>query len=290
MLGPQIIHNSVLIFTDALEPMRVNPIIEVVAQTGSTNTDLLLRDQLTAVPVVRIAWQQTGGRGTRGKPWVSNAHDSLTFSLGWCQSMPSVSLASWSIVVGVVLCHWLSQQTDCRPLKVKWPNDLVFGEFVGANSSIDPELSGFQLLKVAGILVESRIQADHLRLVTGIGINLRAPPMASVAHALPIGAIYKAATPAQLTQDAKLVLAQNLAQVLVEAWAQFERVGLAPFLPLFAQFDALKDQSVSWLDLDSQVTRRGRCLGVDENGLLIVEAPGLPTQRLDSASAQVRLA
>jgi BirA family transcriptional regulator, biotin operon repressor / biotin---[acetyl-CoA-carboxylase] ligase len=281
--------------------MRNHASIEVVTQTGSTNSDLLQRETLGAQPVLRIAWHQTDGRGTRGKPWVSHVNDSLTFSLGWCQSLPSVPLACWSIVVGLVVCQRLAQLPGSRPLSVKWPNDLVSVEKVSANINLESEFTALSVSKVAGILVETRLQGDQLRLVTGIGLNLQVPRLAplptanqespnSIAAApLPVGAIYAQATPAQLANAAKQVLAQDLAEDLLAAWRQFELSGFASFVGLLDRFDVLKDQSVNWREVDGGLIQHGHCLGVDQHGLLVVQAPGMPVQRLNSASAQVRL-
>jgi len=57
--------------------------IEVVAETGSTNADLLARVDRLAVPTLLAAERQTAGRGRAGRTWISAPGESLTFSLAW---------------------------------------------------------------------------------------------------------------------------------------------------------------------------------------------------------------
>jgi BirA family biotin operon repressor/biotin-[acetyl-CoA-carboxylase] ligase len=57
--------------------------VEVVAETGSTNADLMARLHELQAPVLRIAEHQTAGRGRAGRVWHSISGGVLTFSLAW---------------------------------------------------------------------------------------------------------------------------------------------------------------------------------------------------------------
>jgi BirA family biotin operon repressor/biotin-[acetyl-CoA-carboxylase] ligase len=57
--------------------------VEVVAETGSTNADLLARAHALEAPVLLAAEHQTAGRGRAGRSWLSAPGHSLTFSLAW---------------------------------------------------------------------------------------------------------------------------------------------------------------------------------------------------------------
>ncbi len=258
----------------------VKPIVEVVAQTGSTNTDLLERDSLGSKPVLRLAWQQTQGRGTRQKQWVSSANDSLTFSLGWQANLSSAAISGWSVIVGVVLCNGLANVAGCRPIGIKWPNDLAY-------------FSEGQLHKVGGILVESRVQADQVRLVTGVGLNLYCPTSTPImnhqADSLPVAALCDQVVAWQTNQASKLLLVERIATDLCLAWQQFQAQGLSAFTDPFKQFDLLRSRSVQWLDSNTQHKLTGRCQGINAQGHLLVELANGTIQSLDSASAQVRL-
>src|SRR5260363_387541 len=50
--------------------------IEIVPETGSTNTDLMTRlraSKMLEQPIARIAYRQTAGRGQRGRRWAMRA-------------------------------------------------------------------------------------------------------------------------------------------------------------------------------------------------------------------------
>ena len=79
--------------------------IEVVDETGSTNADLLARCATLAGPTLRIAGQQTAGRGRAGRPWVSQADASLMFSLAWPFKGPLHRLVGLPLAVGVALAE-----------------------------------------------------------------------------------------------------------------------------------------------------------------------------------------
>lgn len=120
-----------------------------VAQTGSTNADLL---ELAQSGVSEGLWlraeRQTGGRGRQGRVWLSppgNLYASTLIRLR-PGDPPAHTLA---LVAGVAL-H------DCVSLgSLKWPNDLLID---GA--------------KVAGILLERTEDA----VVIGFGVNIAQAP------------------------------------------------------------------------------------------------------------------
>ena len=97
--------------------------IEVVDETGSTNADLLARCASLAGPTLRIAGQQTAGRGRAGRPWVSQPDASLMFSLAWPFKGPLHRLVGLPLAVGVALAE--SMTALGVPVQLKWPNDLL---------------------------------------------------------------------------------------------------------------------------------------------------------------------
>jgi BirA family biotin operon repressor/biotin-[acetyl-CoA-carboxylase] ligase len=114
-------------------PIRV----EVVAQTGSTNADLLARAPGLDAPVLLVAEHQTAGRGRAGRSWLSS---------------PGLPLA-----VGTALAETLGRLG--QPVQLKWPNDVLK----------DGD-------KLAGILVETAHADDGaVWAVIGIGLNLAMP-------------------------------------------------------------------------------------------------------------------
>ena len=133
--------------------------IRTVPETGSTNADLLdaLRgDERVAEGDWLVADRQTAGRGRHGREWfdgVGNFMGSTVVRIGPGDPAPS----SLALVMGLALYEAvLSVVPDPAPLKLKWPNDLVFGT-----------------AKLAGILLEMRGET----VVAGVGVNLGQAPV-----------------------------------------------------------------------------------------------------------------
>jgi BirA family transcriptional regulator, biotin operon repressor / biotin---[acetyl-CoA-carboxylase] ligase len=101
-----------------------------------------------------VAEHQTEGRGRKGRKWISPFGSNLYFSLGVNLPMGLSALGGLSLAVGIGLSKLLNRYTD-RPVKLKWPNDLL----------VDNR-------KLAGILVEASGDSnDNSFLNVGVGIN-----------------------------------------------------------------------------------------------------------------------
>lgn len=140
------------LLTDLVARLSTVSAIEWIAETGSTNADLLA----AGVPVgqVLLTDSQTAGRGRRGRVWHAPAGTSL---MGSVLLRPTLAPASWGVlplVAGTAVvqaCRALLPGVDPARLSLKWPNDLL--------------IDG---VKAAGILVE----AASGTAVVGIGINV----------------------------------------------------------------------------------------------------------------------
>ena len=133
--------------------------VEAVAQTGSTNVDLMLRLSGLSRPLLRVADRQSAGRGRAGRPWRSEPAATLTFSLAWRFVRPLHALLGLPLAVGVALVEAL--QVFGVQAQLKWPNDVLRD---GA--------------KLAGVLIETAAdvaQPEVTWAVVGIGLNLDVP-------------------------------------------------------------------------------------------------------------------
>src|SRR4051794_36823048 len=81
--------------------------IEVIAETGSTNADLLSRLDSLQAPLLLVAERQTAGRGRAGRSWHSEPGATLTFSLAWKFERPLQALAGLPLAVGVAIAEAL---------------------------------------------------------------------------------------------------------------------------------------------------------------------------------------
>ena len=240
----------------AVQPLLPGFSVEVVTAIDSTNTELMRRARSGQHgPVLLVALEQTAGRGRRGKAWVSQPGDSLTFSLG----LP-LAPADWSglsLAVGVGLAEHLHPE-----IRLKWPNDLWW-----------------QGRKLGGILVETASVGAQRYAVVGVGLNLATPtvPMAQgsqgsqgsqatseggvpVAVVPPVG--LRALPGEHGARDAGQWLAA-LVPALVQDLLLFERDGFAAFARRFAALDALVGLQVQLSD-----GQTGMVAGVGPGGAL----------------------
>lgn len=128
--------------------------IDVVAETGSTNADLIARaDRGEAVDgAVLIAENQTAGRGRQGRSWSAVPYAQITMSVGVdAASVPSQAWGWLPLATGVAIVDAVAD-TGVRA-GLKWPNDVLAG-------------GG----KLAGILAE--VAAARREVVIGLGLNV----------------------------------------------------------------------------------------------------------------------
>lgn len=156
----------------------MTPHVVHVAQTGSTNADLIALAQTGAAEGVWLrADRQTGGRGRLGRAWASpvgNLYASTVVRVRAADpaaaTLALVAAVALEEVVSVYLCSGAGRSPESQRdahvtqgsglrrsagISVKWPNDLLVK---GA--------------KLSGILLERASDA----VVVGFGVNLAAHP------------------------------------------------------------------------------------------------------------------
>ena len=125
--------------------------VRVVAETGSTNADLLAKARSGAAEgLVLVAEAQTSGRGRMGRRWISPPRRALTFSVLLRPAVPAGLLGWVPLLAGVAVASALEQAAGVGA-RLKWPNDVLVDD-----------------AKIAGILAERWGNA----VVIGTGINV----------------------------------------------------------------------------------------------------------------------
>ena len=234
--------------------------IEVVAETGSTNADLLARVALDntiantgdtaplalTAPTLLAAEMQTAGRGRAGRPWLSAPAAALTFSLAWPFVGPLQALVGLPLAVGVTLAETLADFGVA--VQLKWPNDVLQGG-----------------RKLAGILIETATAPDkQVWAVIGIGLNIALPEKLQQQ----IGRS-TANLPPAAAQDRDLLLAALL-NALARNMLQFASEGLAGFIERWNHLHAFAGQQVLVLD-QGKTLYEGVALGIDQIGRLLLQ-------------------
>jgi BirA family biotin operon repressor/biotin-[acetyl-CoA-carboxylase] ligase len=223
--------------------------IEVVDETGSTNTDLLERAaQGGASGTVLVAELQTLGRGRRGRDWHSGLGGALTFSVLWRFEQGAGFLSGLSLVVGIALARVLRRH-GAEDVMLKWPNDVLWRH-----------------LKLAGILIE--LAGDVMGptvAVVGVGINLRLPESVKARIDQPVADLARIG----IEVDRNRLFAEILAELDV-VLSKFSNEGFAPFREEWDRMHAYQDRMVR-LRMPDKTELEGKVEGVAEDGALMIK-------------------
>jgi BirA family transcriptional regulator, biotin operon repressor / biotin---[acetyl-CoA-carboxylase] ligase len=146
-------------------------LITAVAETGSTNADLLTA--IRAGELLRegdwlVADRQRAGRGRQGREWFDGAGNFMgsTVVRPGPHDPPAPTLA---LLAGLALYEAVAPLLpDPAALSLKWPNDLLVGR-----------------AKLAGVLLEREGDA----VIVGIGVNLAAAPRVDGRETVALSAI-----------------------------------------------------------------------------------------------------
>jgi BirA family biotin operon repressor/biotin-[acetyl-CoA-carboxylase] ligase len=135
--------------------------IDVVAETGSTNADLIARAAAgeDVDGAVLVAEHQTAGRGRNGRSWSGVPRTQVTMSVG--VSVDDIPNSAWGwipLVTGLAVLDAVAAAGVTAGLK--WPNDVL----------ARPPAHG----KLAGILAEVAAPASVVVIGIGLNVSLRA--------------------------------------------------------------------------------------------------------------------
>lgn len=127
-------------------------------EVDSTNSYARSLNQDKTQPLVITTDCQMAGRGQRGNIWESEPCKNLTFSLVvyplWLLPARQFEL---SMLVSIAIVNAIRPMVpDSHLLKIKWPNDIYYGDS-----------------KLSGILIENSIGAASIeKSIIGIGLNV----------------------------------------------------------------------------------------------------------------------
>jgi BirA family biotin operon repressor/biotin-[acetyl-CoA-carboxylase] ligase len=238
--------------------------MHVLAATVSTNDDAL-RAAREGAPhgETWVAEHQSGGRGRRGREWVSAAGESLLFSVVLRLSCAPARLPPIALVAGLAVRVAVMRSLPGVDVKIKWPNDV----FVAGR-------------KVAGVLIETVTVGRSVQaVVLGVGVNVHtrvfpddiAAIATSVALHSPVG-----------PPDRASLLADTLASLDGDLHVVVSR-GLGLFRARLDAADGLRGLRVA-----SEAGDAGVASGIDDDGNLLVRRDDGSLARWNSG--EVRLA
>lgn len=248
------------------------PSVQWIEEVGSTNAELLelaRRDRDTASwPRLLGCYHQTRGRGRAGRPWLDHEGQTLMFSCGFMLPIAPRLLAGIAPALGIAACASLRAIAghQAHRLTMKWPNDIMLDDS-----------------KLAGILVESRIQGPHVLLVAGIGLNLSG-------HSHLSEQLHRhVADWAQLenTTTNRFEIAAAISQSWFECLCGYDENRLLSLREQLRGFDYLLDKPVTILD-GNQVQMHAVACGLANDGRLLVKSDDGAVQSVSVGDISVR--
>lgn len=138
--------------------LRTIESLAVLPRVTSTNAiarrvvNECIENELFLPRAIIVAGEQTEGQGRNARSWSSPAGKGIYATTLFAR--PVAELALVPLHMAVLVASFLRETFDIDA-RVKWPNDIL----------VDGR-------KIAGILIEAKIQEEHAFLLAGIGINV----------------------------------------------------------------------------------------------------------------------
>ncbi|MDB9974552.1 biotin--[acetyl-CoA-carboxylase] ligase [Candidatus Thioglobus sp.] len=191
-----------------------------------------------------VTREQTHGKGQHGREWLSQKDGSILFSIRQTFGI-DINLSGFSLVVGLAIIKALEKECRIDGFKIKWPNDIYFR---GA--------------KLAGILLENRIQEGSQSITIGVGLNYHLEQemfcdipwidLSKIAKKLP---------------DIHELTASIINNILSMA-TYFKLNGLSSLISQWDQYDMLKGVKLKSIEFGRSF--EGEVLGISDQGALKV--------------------
>ncbi|MBX7515318.1 biotin--[acetyl-CoA-carboxylase] ligase [Qipengyuania sp. GH38] len=220
--------------------------IEYLAETGSTNADLLeriRRGERVSEGNWLVADSQLAGKGRQGRTWFDGSGNFMGSTVVEVRARDP-SPASLALVAGLAVYETVVAMTsEPGALALKWPNDLLLR---GA--------------KLAGILLEREGEA----IVVGIGVNLNKAPDLPDRETIALSAL----GPAPGRDQFASLLARQLDTEL-ERWRTF---GLPPLIRRW-ELAAHPQGTQLRVQPPGEDPLHGAFAGLDDSGALQLRLP-----------------
>jgi BirA family biotin operon repressor/biotin-[acetyl-CoA-carboxylase] ligase len=189
---------------------------------------------------------QTAGRGQRGNQWEGAPAENLMLSVVWQPTfLAATEQFRLSQAVALGVHDWAAALLGTAPnLKLKWPNDLYYGD-----------------QKLGGILIENSLSGPKIQYsIIGIGMNIN-----QQAFAVPTATSFSQLTGRAYSREA---LAARLLESLERRYLQL-RAGQVGALRRDYLQALYRYQEIHPFIIDGR-TVSGQIVGVEEDGRLAV--------------------
>ncbi|MGM0921617.1 MAG: biotin--[acetyl-CoA-carboxylase] ligase [Bacillota bacterium] len=213
-----------------------------------------------------VADQQTSGRGRLARAWYSPKQTGIWMSMILRPKIPINKTPQLTLLTAVALIQAIEEVTGLTP-EIKWPNDIL--------------ING---KKIVGILTELQAEADRVHsVIIGVGMNVN--------HTLD-------QFPEELQGIATSIAAEtgepaDRAQVIQAIMKNFEKLytsylihGFKPVKLLWESYAISLNKNLIARTL--QGTIRGRAIGIDDEGVLLLETNEGNIEKIYSADIEIQ--
>ncbi len=215
---------------------------------------------------IAICDEQSGGRGRRGRSFVSPPHVGIYFSIILRPQFKPSAVMQIPLLTGVAVSQAIAGVTALHP-RIKWPNDIL--------------ING---KKVCGILAEMKAGSDIVDyVILGIGVNVNTPgevfpeDVALIATSL-------AAESGKPVSRIKLV--QGILENLEIFYYEFLTKGFAPIREKWKKWDNTLGSRVE-ISGNNEIIR-GQAMDMDEEGFLLVKTDSGEIKRIVGGDVSLR--
>ncbi|MDF1645451.1 MAG: biotin--[acetyl-CoA-carboxylase] ligase [Legionellaceae bacterium] len=192
---------------------------------------------------------QTAGRGRFGRHWYSPFGENIYCSLGLHIEGDPSHLAGLSLVVSLAMHTVLQKYAEQNPIKIKWPNDLLWHD-----------------KKLAGTLIEMTAEGNHgADVIIGMGLNINSITGPQKNIHKPWCSLQEIT---QLSLD-RNVLIVELISTLNTQLNIFIEYGFKAFQAAWNKLDYLKNQHITLSQPTGSITGKG--CGVNQAGYLLLK-------------------
>ncbi|MBE3519049.1 MAG: biotin--[acetyl-CoA-carboxylase] ligase [Firmicutes bacterium] len=248
-----------------LIPRRRDITVLALDETDSTNDDAReLAEKGYPEGTLVVARRQRRGRGRMGRRWMSpEGGVFMSIILRPPRSLPGLS--ALPLVVGYGVARALREEHGV-PAAIKWPNDVLVRQ-----------------KKIAGILCESAFEQTDCWVVAGIGINATMTGQDFPRE------IQDLATSLLLETEIPVSIPALVASVydwVMQSYSAFLSRGFASLLPGILQIAAYVGENVIVSTPTGPVG--GKMLGIDQDGLLLLELDNKEERRIPAGDVSLR--
>lgn len=253
--------------TASLHSIRIGQRLIFIKKTSSTNTDAFrLAEEGAVEGTVVLADSQTGGKGRRGRVWISPSGVNLYCSVILRPVIMPHEAPQLTFISAVAVARTIELTTGLLP-KIKWPNDIL--------------ISG---KKVAGLLNEMSAETDGINFVIlgiGVNVNMSADQLSVDLRHPATSLLLESGAGVDLSRFTGILLGE-----LDRLYTDFLAHGFEPVREEWQERCNAKGRQVLVSDSGTLCTG-GRFVGIDSDGALLLRAEDGVQHRITCGDVRV---